>query len=208
MEEEFPKLQSQQGAVEVLRATSGGAGIRPLTPIPIGSQGYCIQELRSSLNSAVLYVRPLQTELELDQVVQVTSETPKVTCIHCGKEVSLPELRVHCQSLECTLARPGTSNDPAFDRRERNEDTALGCASASFGISSPVDLIDDHTVERAERNEDKILQTTEDVPTASVSQCASTTSVAVKLEDLKEMFPNLPLDTLSEVATSSLLKHW
>ena len=100
LEEEFPKLQLQQGAIEVLRSSTGGSGARPLTPIPLGSQGYRIQELRASLNSATLFVRPLQTDVELDQVVQVTRETPKVTCIHCGKEVNLSELRVHCQSLE------------------------------------------------------------------------------------------------------------
>ena len=52
LEEEFPKLQLQQGAIEVLRSSTGGSGARPLTPIPLGSQGYCIQELRASLKVA------------------------------------------------------------------------------------------------------------------------------------------------------------
>lgn len=104
LEEEFPKLKSQNGAIEVLRSAAGGAGNCPITPIPMGTQGYGIQDLRSSVGSAVLYIKPIQSNLPLDSVMQVTDETPKVTCIHCCKEVSLPDLRGHSQSLECTLA--------------------------------------------------------------------------------------------------------
>ena len=102
-------MEFQQRASEVLKSSTGGSGAPPLMPIPLGSRGCCIQELRAYVNSATFFIRPLQTDLELDQVVQVTRETPKKTCIHCGKEVNLSELGVHCQSLECTLARPGTS---------------------------------------------------------------------------------------------------
>ena len=37
MEEEFPKLARQQGAIEVLRSSGGGAGTRGLVVIPIES---------------------------------------------------------------------------------------------------------------------------------------------------------------------------
>ena len=136
LEEEFPKLQLQQGAIEVLRSSTGGSGARPLTPIPLGSQGCCFQELRASLNSATLFVMPLQ----LDQVVEVTRETPKVTCILYGKEVNLSELRVHCQSLECTLARLGTSAQTVDT--EGNRDTCL----KDFEKNRTVDLTSDETV--------------------------------------------------------------
>ena len=119
LEEEFPKLRIQ------MRSSTGESGARPLTPIPLGSQGYCIQELRASLSSATLFVRPLQSDLELDQVVQVTRKTPKVTCIHCGKEVNLSELRVHCQSLECTLARPGTSAQTVDTEGNRDDSSSF-----------------------------------------------------------------------------------
>ena len=61
------------------------------------------------LDAITTWTSSLQTDLELDQVVQVTRETPKKICIHCGKEVNLSELGVLCQSLECTLVTPGTS---------------------------------------------------------------------------------------------------
>lgn len=46
--------------------TGGGAGICPITPIPMGLQGYSIPELKSSISSATLYVKPLQSDLKLD----------------------------------------------------------------------------------------------------------------------------------------------
>ena len=187
LEEEFPKLQLQQGAIEVLRSSTGGSGARPLTPIPLGSQGYCIQELRASLNSATLFVRPLQTDLELDQVVQVTRETPKVTCIHCGKEVNLCELRVHCQSLECTLARTGTSAQTVDTEGNRDD------SSRSPLSRCTVDLTSDETV----------AETVGDLMPLSSSHWGSTASLSGKLEVLRDMFPQVELDRLSKVAASS-----
>lgn len=73
-------------------------------PIAMGS-GYGKKDLGSSIGFAIVYVKPLQSDLQLHPVIQVTTETPKVTCIHCAKEVSLLDLRAQNQSLECTLAR-------------------------------------------------------------------------------------------------------
>lgn len=180
LEEEFPKLQSQQGAIEVLRSSGGGAGVRQIIPIPMGSQGYSIKDLRSSINSAILYVRPLQTDLTLDQVIQGGGETPKVNCIHCGKEVLLPELRVHNQSPECTLARPGTS--------------------------SAVDLTSDQTSDTEETDAEFGLQVADDVPSAPVPLPTSMmpSQSLGKLAFLQEMFPSVPAETLTAVARTSV----
>ena len=179
--EEFPKLQSQQGAIEVLRSSAGGAGVCRIIPIPMGSQGYSIKDLRSSINSAILYVRPLQTDLTLDQEIQDDRETPKVNCIHCGKEVSLSELRVHNQSPECTLARPGTS--------------------------SAVDLTSDQTSDTEETDAEFGLQAADDVSSLPVplptSMMPSSHSLG-KLAFLQEMFPGVPADTLTAVARTSV----
>ena len=232
LEEEFPKLKSQNGAIEVLRAAGGGAGIRPLTPIPMMSGGYSIQELKSSTSSAMLYVKPLQSDLELDPVRQVTSETPKVTCIHCAKVVSLPDLRNHSQSLECTLARPGTSSDDVSFSYPAVLEQVLETDSASSGTSSGHGSISEQTVSEQILDNDfgrpgpssgnisiseqgvseRILQTSRgrveinshDVCCPSVNQVSSTPCLNVRLEDLKEMFPNVPDDKLSDVAQRSL----
>ena len=165
LEEEFPQLQSQQGAIEVLRSTGGGAGIRPITPIPMGSQGYCIKDLRSSINSAILYVRPLQTDLNLE-VIQDNRESPRVTCVHCGKEVSLPDLRAHSQSIECSLARP--------------------CTSTS---TSTVDLTSDETsgIDETDFEPDLRIQATGHASSQRVPSCTSTTFSSGKLAFLQEI---------------------
>ena len=156
-------------------------------PIPLGSQACCIQNLRASLNSTTFFIRPLQTDLELDQVVQVTRETTKKTCIHCGKEVNLSELGVHCQSLECTLARPGTSAQTVDTEGNRDD------SSRSPLSRCTVDLTSDETV----------AETVGDLMPLSSSHWGSTASLSGKLEVLRDIFPQVKLDTLSKVATSS-----
>ena len=180
LEEEFPQLQSQQGAIEVLRSTGGGAGIRPITPIPMGSQGYCIKDLRS-----ILYVRPLQTDLNLE-VIQDNRENPRVTCVRCGKEVSLPYLRAHSQSIECSIASP--------------------CTSTS---TSTVDLTSDETsgIDETDFEPGLRIQATGHASSQPVSSCTSTTFSSGKLAFLQEMFPSVPADTLSEEARTSALEE-
>ena len=156
-------------------------------PIPLGSQACCIQNLRASLNSTTFFIRPLQTDLELDQVVQVSRETTKKTCIHCGKEVNLSELGVHCQSLECTLARPGTSVQTVDTEGNRDD------SSHSPLTRCTVDLTSDESV----------AKTVGDLMPLSSSHWGSTASLSGKLEVLRDIFPQVKLDTLSKVATSS-----
>lgn len=156
-------------------------------PIPLGSRGCCIEELRAFLNSATFFIRPLQTDLELDQVVQVTRETPKKSCIHCAKEVNLSELGVHCQSLKCTLARPGTSAQTVDTEGNRDD------SSHSPLTRCTVDLTSDES----------LAKTVGDLMPLSSSHWGSTASLSGKLEVLRDIFPQVELDTLSKVATYS-----
>ena len=131
----------------------------------MGSQGYCIKDLRSSINSAILYVRPLQTDLNLE-VIQDNRESPRVTCVHCGKEVSLPDLRAHSQSIECSLARP--------------------CTSTS---TSTVDLTSDETsgIDETDFEPDLRIQATGHASSQPVPSCTSTTFSSGKLAFLQEI---------------------
>ncbi|CAH3019775.1 unnamed protein product [Porites evermanni] len=149
-------------------------------PIPLGSRGCCIQELRASLYSATFFIRPLQTYLELDQVVQVTRETPKKSCIHCAKEVNLSELGVHCQSLKCTLARPGTSAQTVDTEGNRYDSS-----------HSPLTRCHDES----------LAKTVGDLMPLTSSHWGSTASFSGKLEVLRDIFLQVELDTLSKVAT-------
>lgn len=65
LEDEFPKLKTQKGAIEVLRSTSGGAGTKTIIPIP-STSGYDVPSIKDSIGSAILYVRPIQSKLSLD----------------------------------------------------------------------------------------------------------------------------------------------
>lgn len=234
LEEEFPKLKSQNGAIEVLRSAASGAGNRPITPIPMGTQGYGIQDLRSSVGSAVLYIKPIQSNLPLDSVMQVTDETPKVTCIHCCKEVSLPDLRGHSQSLECTLARPGTSadDDDLFSQPLASAlQQGVGTNSAPPGTRSGVQTgqtvsvqIFDNDFDRPgtssgiasrsgqcglsasnlQSNLGRVGISSRDLCSSSTNQPSNTSHFNVKLEDLKEIFPDVSDDKLSQVANRSV----
>ena len=42
--------------IEVLRLTTGGAGARILSVVPLGQRGYVIQELKVCFGAAVVYM--------------------------------------------------------------------------------------------------------------------------------------------------------
>ncbi|CAB3983110.1 Hypothetical predicted protein [Paramuricea clavata] len=64
LEKEYPKLSCQNGPFELLRADRGGA-TRPLIPIPMAPSGYGIPYLKNAVSDhAIIYVRPIQSELE------------------------------------------------------------------------------------------------------------------------------------------------
>jgi hypothetical protein len=68
LENECPKLKSGGGFL-LLRAVGGGAGQRSLQVIQPGEKGYSIPYLRCTVcvGQAVTYVRPLQTDLNMDK---------------------------------------------------------------------------------------------------------------------------------------------
>lgn len=63
LEDKFPKLKSG-GGFEVLRAEGGGGGQRPLSIVPPGAFGFSAPYLKDRFNSAMIYIRPLQANLD------------------------------------------------------------------------------------------------------------------------------------------------
>ena len=98
LEKEFPKLKTQNGAFEFMRADRGGAS-RPLVPIPMQSTGYSIPFLKDALGSGIVYIRPIQSELSLDQDIESSissSEGAVMTkCINCNESVALCSICDH-----------------------------------------------------------------------------------------------------------------
>lgn len=62
LESKFPKLRDG-GGFEVLRAAGGGGGQRSLHLVPPGREGYTVPHLKERFGQAVLYIRPLQKDL-------------------------------------------------------------------------------------------------------------------------------------------------
>ncbi|CAB4045396.1 Hypothetical predicted protein, partial [Paramuricea clavata] len=64
LEDKFPKLKAG-GGFELLRC--GGVGLRPLVVVPPGPSGYCVPYLKENFSQAVVYVRPLQVNLDINE---------------------------------------------------------------------------------------------------------------------------------------------
>lgn len=96
LEKEFPKLKSQKGAFELLKADRGG-NARPLLSIPICSTGYTIKDLEEAVSaSAVIYVRPIQSNLDLrPSSVTRDGETVYTQCVCCHENAPLFEIKHH-----------------------------------------------------------------------------------------------------------------
>ena len=92
-ETEFPKLKTQRGAFELLKADRGGNN-RPLLSIPLTNTGYTINDLKHAVSgSAVIYVRPIQSNLDMTPSLAIRSgETVYSQCVGCQKMVALFEI--------------------------------------------------------------------------------------------------------------------
>ena len=99
LETEFPKLKTQRGAFELLKADRGGNN-RPLLSIPLTNTGYTINDLKHAVSgSAVIYVRPIQSNLDMTPSLAIRSgETVYSQCVGCQKMVALFEMKQHTQA--------------------------------------------------------------------------------------------------------------
>ena len=98
LEETFPKLKSQDGAYEFLKAERGGKHC-PLLPIPLSPNGYPIDYLKDNISSGtLLYIRPIQSNLPLSKVECVLRKSLTTQCQHCKKNIPLNIMKGHISS--------------------------------------------------------------------------------------------------------------
>ena len=91
----FPKLKSQGGAFELLKAARGGKSC-PLTVIPLSSKGYTIEYIKEFSGSGTLiYVRPMQSNLSMAPIPLDVDGTVSSECQHCHKSILVNEIRTH-----------------------------------------------------------------------------------------------------------------
>ena len=97
LETTYPKLKTQNGAFELLRAQRGGVS-QLLQVIPLSGKGYSIDHLKENVNSnTIIYIQSMQGDLSMSKVdipayTNITSE-----CQHCHQKISLSGLRAHLQ---------------------------------------------------------------------------------------------------------------
>ena len=89
LEEYFPMLKSQNGAFELLRADRGG-NTRPLLSIHMPNTGYTTKYLKEAVpGSAVIYVRPIQSDLDISAVKKEDGVKVYTQCVNCQEDVPL-----------------------------------------------------------------------------------------------------------------------
>ena len=117
LEEHFPKLKTQHGAFELLRAEKGGTS-QKLFVVPLSTKGYTVQRLKEVVSTnTVIYVRPMQSQLSMEKVAVHTDDGITTQCQRCCATVPLPTLREHMKG--CTDSRSAAGNTTAID----NENT-------------------------------------------------------------------------------------
>jgi hypothetical protein len=95
LETEYPKLTTQDGAFEFLRAEGGGCN-RTLCLIPIPSDGYSISYLKDMVGpSTLIYIRPIKSAMSLEKFVNSSTSSPTTQCMKCKEMVPISNLRMH-----------------------------------------------------------------------------------------------------------------
>ena len=104
LENTYPKLKPQNGAIELLKAEGGGCG-RRLIVVPPKKDGYSVLYLKKTFSAnSTIYIRPLQSDLSL-YIEAGSSSHIDVKCMYCDNDYPLNEIRdhqSHCQNQEST----------------------------------------------------------------------------------------------------------
>ncbi|XP_039524304.1 uncharacterized protein LOC120477014 [Pimephales promelas] len=133
----YPKL-GNCGGFEILK-TSGMTRSRNLVVLPSPNTGYTIKTLKENMGHAVIYIRPMQKDIELSSSVVCKSPMlgPMERCLLCDKEFNFNELKVHIEGCrprtECSLL-------PLLE----NEHQPHSSDSDSF-INQTIDLTEEKT---------------------------------------------------------------
>ena len=113
LEKEYPKLTSQRGAFELLRADRDGPS-RPLVPIPMEQHGGCsipyVKDVVSS--TAAIYTRPMQSKLHLERLVQPSlgDEQVKTQCVNCKRDIPIQSIKEHFDTCPGGSSGGGSSH--------------------------------------------------------------------------------------------------
>lgn len=135
LEKEYPKLTSQRGAFELLRADRGGPS-RPLVPIPMEQNGgYSIPYLKDLVSStAAIYIKPMQSKLDLERLVQpsLCDDQVKTQCVNCERDIPIQSIKDHFDT--CPRGSSGGNSSRCIQGSDGLLSSSQGASSQGEGI--------------------------------------------------------------------------
>ncbi|KAK3735905.1 hypothetical protein QZH41_010203, partial [Actinostola sp. cb2023] len=95
LHEKFPKLAKLSGGFELVLYQRAGeeSGFHSLKP------PYTPSRLKDICGQSKIYIRPLQEDIETDTVDATEECTSNITCLKCGADVPLDEMRQHQEEV-------------------------------------------------------------------------------------------------------------
>nr|XP_055049938.1 uncharacterized protein LOC129436070 isoform X2 [Misgurnus anguillicaudatus] len=110
---------------------------RKLMVLPCPNTGYTIKTLKENTGHAVIYIRPMQKDIDLSSSVACKSPIlgPMERCLFCEKEFNFNELKVHIES--CRPRAACSNHMSPTSENDHNEHAS--------GSDSLIDLTDDTT---------------------------------------------------------------
>ena len=95
------RLRSQRGAFHLMKAKTGGSGIRELIPLDYGQCGYSIQSLKEEVKASAIYIIPLNENIDDKPDVTLVKDVAISTCSFCNDFIPLVSFQEHKQKLWC-----------------------------------------------------------------------------------------------------------
>ncbi|XP_052413120.1 uncharacterized protein LOC127958334 [Carassius gibelio] len=146
----YPKL-GDCGGFEILK-TSGMTRSRNLVVLPCPNTGYTIKALKENMGHAVIYIRPMQKDIELSSSVVCESPMlgPMERCLTCEKQFNFNELKVHIESCrprtECSNHLPPTLENEHLNAQTSDSDSLINQSPTEENTDQLfIDLTDEKT---------------------------------------------------------------
>lgn len=209
LESHFPKLVEQNGAFQLLKSLSGGSGVRNLVPVMIPPGGYTVSDLKDQCKSSLIYIKPLQKDIELavqqENAIEKSSSSCSVcvVCKRCNSEVELNKFEQHSAACKENYRNddvflpptPGftksetiqsISHKELFDQLKEmeldfNEDDLKSVAETSLDVNEALDKL--FSSASASVHITSTPSTSFQVSSSSTSTSSSSTSSCTQIEE-------------------------
>ena len=192
LETEYPKLKSQDGAFELMRAQGGGYS-RPLCLIPIPSDGYSVPYLKEMVGtSTTIYIRPMKESLSAEKApVSLSPDSPLTECTTCNKQVPIFALRQHSKDCGAIDINSDTEEIEDILKQDDSEVMLEDIANLNTPSTSEVKIV---AVNTPSTSEVKIVADS-DIPGTSKQNW---------LSQLELAFPNAEKEDLQDIASVAI----